>query len=156
MKGTHTGARAPAKQQQQQKLLWFGELGPLWYLFFLVPPRLQPRDPERLGFCEWSRKVEGGEGNAPCSKTANPLAERCGVSHKQQWTGNSRFLIGFRDRLSGPFEKLRPLPVALDNCPALASEKGFGNCCCLVPGLQIAGVPTTIVPCSGCTPHKVS
>lgn len=97
-----------------------------------------------------------GEGNAPCSKAANPLAERCGVSNKQQWTGNSRFLIGFRDRLSGPFEKLRPLPVALDTCPALASEKGFGNCCCLVPGLQIAGVPTTIVPCSGCTPHKVS
>jgi hypothetical protein len=130
--------------------LWFEELGPLLCIFFLLdPPRPQPRDPERLGFCEWSRKVEwggGGMGNAPCSKASNPLAERCGVSNKQQWTGNPRFLIGFRDKLPGPFEKLRPLPVALDTCPALASQKGFGNCYRLVWGLQTGGLPTLCSP----------
>lgn len=80
-------------------------------------------------------------GNAPCSKRANPLAERCGVSNKQQWTGNPRFLIGFRDKLPGPMEKLRPFPVALDTCKALASEKGFGNCCRLVGVCTLAGYP---------------
>lgn len=61
----------------------------------------------------------------PCSKATNPLTERCRVSNKQQWTGNPRFLIGFGDRLAGPLEKLRPLPVALDTCLALASEEGL-------------------------------
>lgn len=93
-------------------------------------------------------------GNAPCSKRANPLAERCGVSNKQQWTGNPRFLIGFRDKLPGPMEKLRPFPVALDTCKALASEKGFGNCCRLVGVCTLAGYPRCC-PLFQLHPHKV-
>lgn len=92
-------------------------------------------------------------GNAPCSKRANPLAERCGVSNKQQWTGNPRFLIGFRKGSPGlsrssALSRLLWIPVRLwpprKALETVAALSGFAHW----QGTHV------VVPCSSCTLTK--
>lgn len=72
---------------------------------------------------------KGGRGSASFSEEANLLAERCGVSNKQQWAGNRRYVIGCGENLAGPEPEAPPPPVTLVTRPAPAAEKVFGNCC---------------------------
>lgn len=59
---------------------------------------------------ELKRGCRGGRGPASSPKAANLLVERCGVSSKQQWAGNIRYVIGCGENLAGAEPEAPPPP----------------------------------------------
>lgn len=110
------------------------------------------------------RWLPGRKKLRPFPEAANLLAERCGVSNKQQWAGNTRDVIGCGENLAGAYPEAPPLPGYPGYRPALAAEV-FGNCCSryrgwVIPGMLGGGTPSLLAPCliapSDCTPEPLS
>lgn len=63
------------------------------------------------------RWLQGRDKLRPFPEAANLLAERCGVSNKQQWAGNIRYVIGWGENLAGAYPEAPP-PLGYPGYPS--------------------------------------